>query len=105
MKMRDSWLCFVRSLKRLIHMLVYYVQRSLRQVTITDWVLSNGTVPVMAGGPHVCSVKFKGEVIHKWVDQNFPDQEITYLIGIEANEVKHVLADIDADHRQLGWGL
>jgi hypothetical protein len=56
--------------------------------TITDWVLSNGTVPVMAGGPHVCSVKFKGEVIHKWVDQNFPDQEITYLIGIEANEGK-----------------
>ena len=31
--------------------------------TITQWVTKNGTVPVMAGGSHVCSKRFKGDVI------------------------------------------
>lgn len=34
--------------------------------TITEWCLRLGTVPVMAGGSHVCSKKFKGDVIQKW---------------------------------------
>ena len=55
--------------------------------TITEWVTRLGIVPVMAGGSHVCSVKFKGEVIHKWVAKNFPGKKITYLIGIEADEM------------------
>ena len=55
--------------------------------TITDWVTKNGTVPVMAGGSHVCSKRFKGDVIAKWVKSSFPAEEkITYLIGIEADE-------------------
>jgi 3'-phosphoadenosine 5'-phosphosulfate sulfotransferase (PAPS reductase)/FAD synthetase len=55
--------------------------------TITEWVTRNGTVPVMAGGKHVCSRRFKGEVIAKWVRDSFAAKtKITYLIGIEANE-------------------
>lgn len=54
--------------------------------TITEWVTRLGIVPVMAGGSHVCSKKYKGDVIQKWVSTNYPDQPITYLIGIEANE-------------------
>lgn len=53
--------------------------------TITEWCLRLGVVPVMAGGSHVCSKKFKGDVIAKWAK----DQNISwpvYLIGIEANE-------------------
>jgi PP-loop superfamily ATP-utilizing enzyme len=55
---------------------------------ITEWVTRLGIVPVMAGGSHVCSKKFKGDVIQKWAKEKFPKQKITYLIGIEADE-KH----------------
>ena len=53
---------------------------------IVEWVTRLGIVPVMPGGSHVCSKKFKGDVIQKWVNENFAGQQITYLIGIEANE-------------------
>ncbi len=56
--------------------------------TITQWVTKNGTVPVMAGGKHVCSKRFKGDVIAEWVSSSFSaDTKITYLIGIEADEM------------------
>ena len=38
--------------------------------TITEWCLRLGVVPVMAGGSHVCSKKFKGDVIAKWARDN-----------------------------------
>lgn len=60
--------------------------------TITEWVTRLGIVPVMAGGSHVCSKKYKGDVIQAWVGENFPAQKITYLIGIEANEGKRTAA-------------
>ena len=41
---------------------------------------------VMAGSSHVCSKKFKGDVIQKWVRDAYPDEQITFLIGIEKNE-------------------
>ena len=41
----------------------------------------------MIGGSHVCSSKFKGEVIAKWAKKNFPGEPITYLIGIETDEL------------------
>ena len=53
---------------------------------ITEWVTRLGIVPVMAGGSHVCSKKFKGDVIQQWANEKFPGQSITYLIGIEADE-------------------
>ena len=54
--------------------------------TITQWVTRLGIVPLMIGGSHVCSKKFKGDVIAKWAKKTYPDQEITYLIGIEPDE-------------------
>ena len=60
--------------------------------TITEWVTRLGIVPVMAGGSHVCSKKYKGDVIAAWVGENFPAEKITYLIGIEANEGKRTAA-------------
>ncbi len=66
------------------HGLPFYVV-SKGGETITEWCLRLGTVPVMAGGAHVCSKKFKGDVIQKWAkDQGF--EWPVYLIGIEANE-------------------
>ena len=53
---------------------------------ITEWVTRLGIVPVMAGGSHVCSKKYKGDVIQKWINQTYPNEPITYLIGIEADE-------------------
>ena len=60
--------------------------------TITEWVTRLGIVPVMAGGSHVCSKKYKGDIIQAWVGANFPAAKITYLIGIEANEGKRTAA-------------
>ena len=53
--------------------------------TITEWCLRLGVVPVMAGGSHVCSKKFKGDVIAKWAKEQNISWPV-YLIGIEANE-------------------
>lgn len=53
--------------------------------TITEWCLRLGTVPVMAGGSHICSKKFKGDVIQQWARSQGIDWPV-YLIGIEANE-------------------
>lgn len=57
--------------------------------TITEWCVRLGTVPVMAGGSHVCSKKFKGDVIKKWAERQGIAAP-TYLIGIEANEGRRV---------------
>ena len=53
--------------------------------TITEWCLRLGILPVMAGGSHICSKKFKGDVIAKWSSSQGIDKPV-YLIGIEANE-------------------
>lgn len=53
--------------------------------TITQWCLRLGVVPLMPGGSHVCSLKFKGEVMAKWA-KNIGLENITWQIGIEADE-------------------
>lgn len=53
--------------------------------TITEWCLRLGIIPLMAGGSHICSKKFKGDVIQAWAANQGIDNP-TYLIGIEANE-------------------
>lgn len=53
--------------------------------TIAEWCHRLGIVPIMPGGAHVCSKKFKGDVLASWAK----DEGITepvWLIGIEANE-------------------
>jgi len=51
---------------------------------ILEWCLRLGSVPVMPGGSHVCSLKYKGEVMAKWAAEN--GLSPTWIIGIEANE-------------------
>lgn len=53
--------------------------------TITEWCLRLGIVPLMPGGSHVCSLKFKGEPMAKWAAAE-GHQDVTWVIGIEANE-------------------
>jgi hypothetical protein len=57
-----------------------------QQETITEWLMRTGTVPLMAGGSHLCSIKFKTEVMHKQAEAMFPSSQILWSIGIEANE-------------------
>jgi len=56
--------------------------------TITQWLAHNGAVPLMPGGCHTCSVKFKGNVMKVWAEKLYPEDDITWYIGIEANETK-----------------
>jgi hypothetical protein len=56
------------------------------QETITEWLLRTGTIPLMPGGSHLCSLKFKTAVMHGKAEQLFPGSQITWSIGIEANE-------------------
>jgi len=54
---------------------------------ITEWCLRLGIVPLMPGGSHVCSLKFKGEVMAKWA-KSLDIEAPTWIIGIEADEGK-----------------
>lgn len=56
--------------------------------TITEWITRLGVVPLLPGGSHVCSLKFKGEVMQRWAEQRFPGEDITWYVGIEADEEK-----------------
>lgn len=56
--------------------------------TITEFLVRNGSVPLMAGSAHTCSRKFKSEVIQKYIRDRFKTDRVTYLIGIELNETK-----------------
>lgn len=62
------------------------VEGTGRRETITEWVLRLGAVPLLPGGSHVCSLKFKGEVMQAWAKQQFPEAAICWAVGIEANE-------------------
>ncbi|BCB62176.1 hypothetical protein HaloA020_28770 [Halomonas sp. A020] len=53
--------------------------------TIAEWCHRLGTVPVMPGGAHVCSKKFKGDVLAAWARTEGITHPV-WLIGIEANE-------------------
>ena len=54
--------------------------------SILEWNLRLGTVPLMPGASHICSLKFKGEVMQRWVEAKWPGQSCRWLIGIEADE-------------------
>jgi len=53
--------------------------------TIAEWCHRLGTVPIMPGGAHVCSKKFKGDVLAAWARAEGITKPV-WLIGIEANE-------------------
>lgn len=53
---------------------------------IEQWLSRLGCLPLMPGGSHLCSLKFKTEVMHKNAEAMFPSSQILWSIGIEANE-------------------
>jgi hypothetical protein len=53
--------------------------------SIIGWMDRLGNLPLLPGAGHVCSLKFKGEVLNKWAEKEF-DGAIRWSIGIEANE-------------------
>lgn len=53
--------------------------------TIIEWNERLGTVPVMGGGAHVCSRKYKGDTIAKYV-RDAGHEAVRFVIGIEADE-------------------
>ena len=55
---------------------------------IFEWQQRLGNLPVMRQGSHVCSLKFKGEVIQKHIKAQYGDAPVMYIIGIEANETR-----------------
>jgi len=62
-----------------------------RQENIYQWLTRNGCIPLMPGSTkHVCSARFKGDVIDAWANRIYPKQPITFLIGIEFNEKNRV---------------
>ena len=60
--------------------------RDGRPYRIQDHHLRLGTLPVMPGCGHVCSVKFKQEAIRTWRRQTFGRRPVVQLIGYEHNE-------------------
>lgn len=54
--------------------------------SIREWCLRLGVVPLMPGASHICSLKFKGEVLQKWADAQYGGEPVHWLIGIEADE-------------------
>lgn len=53
--------------------------------TIAEWCKRLGTVPVMPGGSHICSKKYKGDVLAAWAAREGHVAPV-WLIGIEADE-------------------
>lgn len=53
---------------------------------IHEWVSRLGIIPLMPGGSHVCSKKFKADVMKCWADALWPGEPIRWIIGIEADE-------------------
>jgi len=53
--------------------------------SIIGWLDRLGNLPLLPGAGHVCSLKFKGEVLNKWAEAEFSG-DLRWSIGIEANE-------------------
>lgn len=53
---------------------------------ILGWLERLGNLPLLPGAGHICSLKFKAEVLHKWAETEWPAAVFTWSIGIEANE-------------------
>jgi 3'-phosphoadenosine 5'-phosphosulfate sulfotransferase (PAPS reductase)/FAD synthetase len=53
---------------------------------IFEWSMRLGALPLMPGSHHICSLKFKMEVMHKEAVKRFPGHTFIWSVGIEANE-------------------
>jgi len=65
-----------------------YEKRS-EPYTIFEWLTDSAAFPLMPGGGHVCSMRFKGDVMQKWADEQFGTHDVStkhWYLGIEAEE-------------------
>ena len=53
--------------------------------SMIEWLDRLGNIPLLPSAGHVCSLKFKGEVLNKWAEAEY-EGDIRWSIGIEANE-------------------
>jgi|TARA_Y100000296_G_scaffold67829_1_gene80735 hypothetical protein len=64
----------------------------------------NGSIPLMPGGSHGCSLRFKSSVTKSWAEKTFAGT-INWMIGIEANETarafKSPKGDVHQAHQPL----
>jgi hypothetical protein len=61
--------------------------RTQEKFTIFEWLLKAGNLPLMPGGNHVCSDRFKGTPQRKWAKEQFGEEATcVWSLGIEANE-------------------
>lgn len=72
---------------------------------ITEWLLRTGTVPLMPGGSHLCSLKFKTSVMHKQAEKIFGSDRFTWTIGIEANEDRRAFTVRENDRHHNAYPL
>lgn len=66
---------------------------------IVEWLERLGNLPLLPGAGHVCSLKFKAEVLHKWAESQYAGT-ITWAIGIEANEGHRKFTSKETDTHQ-----
>ena len=67
---------------------IHYEKR-YEPYTIYEWLTDSAAFPLMPGGSHVCSMRFKGEVMQKWADEEFGTHDVStkyWYLGIEAEE-------------------
>ena len=60
----------------------------IEPLSISEWLIGAGSLPMLPGASHVCSDKFKGGVQRKWADKKYPGADKIWSLGIEANESK-----------------
>lgn len=61
--------------------------------TLQDELLSNGTVPQYASGKRRCSLKYKGEVLDRWLDRTLGRRHFTQVMGFNAEEQERIQRD------------
>jgi hypothetical protein len=72
--------------------------------TLRDQLDRTGTVPLLPGGGHTCSVKYKKTVQHKWAAANFTGT-VYWAIGIEANEKSRTFSTGSTERHQSTFPL
>jgi len=59
---------------------------------LSDELDSNGTVPASAGS-RLCSLKFKGFALDRWIADELGDQRFTHHVGFNAEETSRIARD------------
>lgn len=80
--------------------------------TLGDELLNNGTVP-QVGGTRKCSLKFKGDVLDPWIEQEMAGESFRHVMGFNADEARRVEKDKSFSRQdrhseyplvEWGWG-